>query len=326
MKNKLRIFRTNSLSYNYSHKAVNLDTNQYFLSYLDWNKVDILISTPTQLDIMMKVQKSSTLDPKFVILDEFDTMLTDKKYTEGVNNTLNLLSAQNKKRTDRKYLLSGASMLKTIYGKPATKYLDQYFPDLNIVKSDRFSKINPKIVMENFDITKIKPDEKFPLVKQLMDKERRVKTLIFCNSVEEAEELIKYLQSQDIPAGVFHSKQDDSTRSDQLYRFETGKLVCMVSTDLGCRGIDFKDVKLVIQYDYAENGISLIHRIGRTGRFGGDGKVVSFVDNKSSDLFHEFTERLKQDRTMDDIFSRNRSFSKGMKKKHEEIATSKEAQ
>ena len=68
-----------------------MESDQFFMTYLDWTKVDILISTPTQLETMQKVQASArtgAVSPKFLVLDEFDQMLTDKKYSYALKNTL----------------------------------------------------------------------------------------------------------------------------------------------------------------------------------------------------------------------------------------------
>ena len=63
----------------------------------------------------------------------------------------------------------------------------------------------------------------------------------------------------------------------------------MVATDLACRGIDFKDVKLVIQFNYADNGINLLHRIGRTGRMGTSGKGRLPLKQSSASLIRRIT-------------------------------------
>lgn len=66
------------------------------MTYLDWTKVDILISTPTQLETMQKIQasaKTGSVTPKFLVLDEFDQMLTDKKYSYAIKNTLGELGS-----------------------------------------------------------------------------------------------------------------------------------------------------------------------------------------------------------------------------------------
>lgn len=212
-------------------------------------------------------------------------------------------------------------MIKNVFGKSAEKYLGELFPDLQIVRSERFHKLNPKIVLKDYNVKELDQADRFLLIKQLLEREGQERVLIFCNEGGVCQSLSRYLTEEGIPSEPFHSKQTDTERADKLYSFEKSETVCLVCTDLACRGIDFKNVKLVIQFDYAENGIALLHRIGRTGRMGNEGKgsysiysVISLVDEKNSDLYSEFWKRIKEDKPLDDLFSRNRSFSKKIKR------------
>lgn len=73
---------------------------------MDWRKVDILVTTPTQLGVVLKVQNVTEATkpmPKFVVLDEFDQMLVDKKYTRNIEEFLNSFGSrtpQNKMTED----------------------------------------------------------------------------------------------------------------------------------------------------------------------------------------------------------------------------------
>lgn len=64
--------------------------------------------------------------------------------------------------------------------------------------------------------------------------------------------------------------------------------MAMVTTDVGARGLDFDDLDLVIQFDFAKNATTLLHRFGRTGRLNKPGKVISLVRDEDSLLFWEF--------------------------------------
>ncbi len=246
-----------------------------------------MISTPSQFDILVKAQatkNSVSLTPKFVVLDEFDQMLTDKKYFKSFQNLLLDLgaNARGAKLTDlilerkvvqcHQFILSGASMLKKMFGIPAKEFLEDNFANINIVQSDRFLHLNQKIKHEDFNVSGLSEEDRFILTKQLFERDVPKKVIIFCNDTGSAVELSKYLCSQGILSNCFHSKLTDNERADAIFKFETDKIVCLVTTDLACRGMDFKNVRLVIQFQYAENGINLLHRIGRTGRFGTSGK------------------------------------------------------
>ena len=61
----------------------------------------------------------------------------------------------------------------------------------------------------------------------------------------------------------------------------------MVATDVAGRGIDIKDVSMVINYDMAKTIEDYTHRIGRTGRAGKTGVAVTFLTKEDSALFYD---------------------------------------
>lgn len=88
----------------------------------------------------------------------------------------------------------------------------------------------------------------------------------------------------------------------------------MVSTDLAARGLDFQDISLVIQFEFALDGVSLIHRMGRTCRLGQKGKVISFLTESNLLLYEKFRETVQSEEELAQIFSHKRSLSKNNKK------------
>jgi superfamily II DNA/RNA helicase len=88
----------------------------------------------------------------------------------------------------------------------------------------------------------------------------------------------------------------------------------MVCTDLASRGIDFQNVDIVIQAEFALNVVEYLHRIGRTGRFGKKGKVYNFYTDSQSKLATSIKESLEKGETQALHFSRGRLFSKKLKK------------
>ena len=61
-----------------------------------------------------------------------------------------------------------------------------------------------------------------------------------------------------------------------MHDFKSGRLRALVATDIAARGIDVDDIFHVINYDLPNEPESYVHRIGRTGRAGADGKAYSF--------------------------------------------------
>ncbi|KZF22087.1 P-loop containing nucleoside triphosphate hydrolase protein [Xylona heveae TC161] len=73
---------------------------------------------------------------------------------------------------------------------------------------------------------------------------------------------------------VLHSDLSDTLRSDVMARFRNGSVWVLITTDLLARGVDFRGVNGVVNYDFPSSGASYIHRVGRTGRAGRDGGVA----------------------------------------------------
>jgi len=107
--------------------------------------------------------------------------------------------------------------------------------------------------------------------------------LIFVSSTERAQNLFAELvyAHPTVPMEVLHASKSTSARDDAVAKFRVGKLWVLICTDLVSRGIDFKAVNLVINYDLPTSGSSgsgntaYIHRIGRTGRAGRKGTAIT---------------------------------------------------
>src|SRR5207253_6450929 len=78
-------------------------------------------------------------------------------------------------------------------------------------------------------------------------------------------------------AAVMHGDLDQSLRNRIMQGFRDGKIVYLVATDVVGRGIDVRNISHVINYDLPEDPENYVHRIGRTGRLGADGRAIAFV-------------------------------------------------
>ena len=75
---------------------------------------------------------------------------------------------------------------------------------------------------------------------------------------------------------VIHADRPQGKRDEVVRNFRQGNTWVLICTDLMGRGIDFKGVNLVINYDFPQSVISYIHRIGRTGRAGKNGEAITY--------------------------------------------------
>nr|CAD1833659.1 unnamed protein product [Ananas comosus var. bracteatus] len=100
--------------------------------------------------------------------------------------------------------------------------------------------------------------------------------LVFVQSKETAKELYKELAFDDIKADVIHADLTQQQREDAVDNFRAGNTWVLIATDVISRGMDFKGVNCVINYDFPESAAAYIHRIGRSGRAGRTGEAITF--------------------------------------------------
>merc|ERR1719474_983596 len=100
--------------------------------------------------------------------------------------------------------------------------------------------------------------------------------LVFVQTKERAQELFKELLYDGIHVDVIHSERSEQQRENTVRAFRSGGIWVLICTEQMGRGIDFKGVNLVINYDFPPSAVSYIHRIGRTGRAGRAGSAVTF--------------------------------------------------
>uniref|UniRef100_A0A7S2IUL6 RNA helicase n=1 Tax=Alexandrium andersonii TaxID=327968 RepID=A0A7S2IUL6_9DINO len=100
--------------------------------------------------------------------------------------------------------------------------------------------------------------------------------LIFVQSKERAKQLFGELVYDGIFVDAIHADRTKQQRDNTVKAFRTGKIWMLLCTDLMARGVDFKGVQTVVNYDFPQSAATYIHRIGRTGRAGRTGTAITF--------------------------------------------------
>nr|CAH0102103.1 unnamed protein product [Daphnia galeata] len=111
--------------------------------------------------------------------------------------------------------------------------------------------------------------------------------IIFVNQKKGADVLAKGLEKFGFNACTLHGGKGQEQREFALSNLKSGAKDILVATDVAGRGIDIKDVSLVINYDMAKTIEDYTHRIGRTGRAGKHGTAISFCTKDDSPLFYD---------------------------------------
>jgi len=106
------------------------------------------------------------------------------------------------------------------------------------------------------------------------------KMIIFVTRKKTADELENKLRQQGMQASCIHGDKTQSERDKAYGDFKNNRTRILIATDIAARGLDVKDINLVINYDFPMDIESYIHRIGRTGRAGAKGEAFTFITSR----------------------------------------------
>jgi ATP-dependent RNA helicase RhlE len=118
---------------------------------------------------------------------------------------------------------------------------------------------------------------RFNLLIKLLGEHPTGPVLVFSRTKHGASDIARDLRGTGITSTDIHSNKSLGQRKMALDGFKKGIFRVLVATDIAARGIDVKDIALVVNYDLPEQSSDYVHRIGRTGRGGAKGKAISFA-------------------------------------------------
>ncbi|MBE5797245.1 MAG: DEAD/DEAH box helicase [Clostridiales bacterium] len=120
-----------------------------------------------------------------------------------------------------------------------------------------------------------KANKKFLLAKLLREPDVE-NALVFSRTKHGADRIVRELKREGIDACAIHGDKSQGQRQNALARFKSGESKVLIATDIAARGIDIAGLSHVFNYDMPMEPEAYVHRIGRTGRAGRDGKAISF--------------------------------------------------
>ncbi len=203
-----------------------------------------------------------------VILDEADEML-DMGFQEDLEKILEGVPEE------RQTVLFSATM------QPGIRRLAQKFlKDPVTIKTTPESLAVPSIEQAYMEVRGFM---KLEALTRVLDFHKVGLGIVFCNTRLAVDELVEHLQARGYDAEGLHGEHKQAMRDRIMARFRSRTIEILVATDVASRGIDVKDVEMVVNYDLPKDEEDYVHRIGRTGRAGKAGMALSFASGK--DLF-----------------------------------------
>ena len=242
---------------------------------------DVLIGTPGRLIEHLNAGSLKLQSVEVLVLDEADRML-DMGFAEDIER----LTAECSQRQQTLLFsaTSGGNGLREVIGKVLRNPLHL---KLNAV-SELSEGTRQQILLAD-DVT-----HKEQLVQWLLANESFQKAIIFTNTRTQADRLYGRLVAADVKAFVLHGDKDQKDRKMAIERFRTGGSRVLVATDVAARGLDVDGLDLVINFDMPRSGDEYVHRIGRTGRAGGEGLAISLICHTDWNLMSSIERYLKQ--------------------------------
>jgi len=222
----------------------------------------IVVATPGRLVDLMNQKVYSLNKVNIITIDEADRML-DIGFLPQIKRVLESLPKE------RQTMLFSATMPKSISSLAG-----------DFMKMPIRIEIAPQgTLAENIEqeLFIIPRNNKMRLLDSLLQKYKKDKILIFSRTKHGAKRIARDIRSMRHTATEIHSNRSQMQRKLSLEGFAKEKFRVMVATDIAARGIDVKDISLVINFDLPNNSEDYVHRIGRTGRAGRCGKAISFV-------------------------------------------------
>lgn len=222
----------------------------------------IVIATPGRLDDLIKQRVYNLNQVRIITLDEADRML-DIGFLPQIKRILQTAPKE------RQTMLFSATMPNSI------STLASAFMRLPLrIEIAPQGTSAENVEQEIFVVTK---NNKMRLLDSLLQQYRNDKILIFSRTKHGAKRIARDIRNMNHTATEIHSNRTQAQRKLAMDGFTYGKFRIMVATDIAARGIDVKDIGVVINFDLPDNSEDYVHRIGRTGRAGKFGKAISFV-------------------------------------------------
>ncbi len=223
--------------------------------------VHIIIATPGRLVDLLK-QKAVYIDRSYgIVFDEADRLF-DMGFQKDIEYTLGQMP------DDRQLIMVSATtnmaVLNTAYKFNSTPIELKLNEDNMVVDH-----IDHKLAMIN-------ENEKMGLLVNLIRNHEDAYALVFCNTKFQTHLVAEWLIAMDFKAKAISGGLSQSKRTKLIKDFRSKETTILVCTDVAARGLDIKDVNLVINYDLPQDAANYVHRIGRTGRAGSEGEAISF--------------------------------------------------
>lgn len=226
---------------------------------------DIIVATPGKLLSHLKMGYVKFNNVKHLVLDEADRML-DMGFIDDLNAIINYLPKK------RQTLMFSATMPSNIR-QLANNILEKP-EEITLSISKPAEGVDQKMIM-TFDNQKIK------VVAHLLSERKHYDSIIvFTSTKNKVFDIVQSLKKAGFPAHGISSNLEQDEREEVLRGFRSKRIRILIATDVMSRGIDIKEINMVINFDAPQDAEDYVHRVGRTARANTKGEAVTLVNEK----------------------------------------------
>uniref|UniRef100_A0AC35EXC1 ATP-dependent RNA helicase n=1 Tax=Panagrolaimus sp. PS1159 TaxID=55785 RepID=A0AC35EXC1_9BILA len=236
---------------------------------------DIIFCTPGRLHHFYKEQYVNFRCLRFLVFDEADLLLGEAEFMDDLDPVIK--DSNFSLKTHYQAIFFSATFSSKLLDA-STSYMRTRFSAIICSKKCATN----KLCLQQFQ--RVEKDEKFTTLVEILnnrfaevDVSRYPRTIIFVNSRVLCHELTQKLLEIGLPATRISGNYAQNERIDSLYDFRNGVSPILVTTDLFSRGLDIKDVDLVLNYELPWHIGGYIYRVGRVGRVK-LGESLTFID------------------------------------------------
>lgn len=232
---------------------------------------DMMVATPGRLQDFINRGIISVKDVHVLVLDEADRML-DMGFESQVRE---IVEQHGMPMKEERQTMMFSATFPEVCQKMAADFLYEYiWIAVGVIGS--------AVETVQQILKQVSPSGKFEELIAILDdffttRQNKGRMLVFVNAKDTAKWLDEQLYEKKFDTGALHGNLDQSERETNLGRFRKGEIDIMVATDVAARGLDIENVAVVVNYDLPKDSDTYIHRIGRTGRIGNDGKAITFL-------------------------------------------------
>ena len=264
----------NNLRIKYINTSVILSINTEYENFL--KNTDVYIGTPNNILKLINLCKNDILNlVNYIIFDESDKYF-ELGFIDIIEQMLQIVSKKN-------------NISKIFFSATISENL------IEIINNNYADSVKIRIGAKNLPARNIlqefiycsNEEGKITELKNIFHKKIDFPILVFIDGVNKIKYVYKKIKYECPNIECMFSKINKKEREEQINKFRIGDIFVLLCSDLLSRGIDFKNVKTIINYDCPYKITNYIHRIGRTGRAGKKGNAITFLEEKDKDyLFY----------------------------------------